>query len=122
MISDDLLGLVIGMFALIPLSFPIRFIGNRTARYAYSLILALVIQIYVFGTQMYPIYVQHLIVFAIIKIKGPRCGGLVTLESMVYLSSYHIYEFLFNYGGWTMNASALLMILVCKYSLLAYNL
>jgi len=27
-----------------------------------------------------------------------------------------------NYGGWTMNASALLMILACKYSLLGYNL
>lgn len=41
---------------------------------------------------------------------------------MIFLSGYHIYEFLYNYGGWSMNASALLMILVCKYSLLAYNL
>lgn len=41
---------------------------------------------------------------------------------MVFLSGYQIYEYLYNYGGWTMNASALLMILVCKYSLLAYNI
>lgn len=72
---------------------------------------------------MYPIYIQHLIAFAIIKLRGNKSkGALVTFESMAFLSGYHIYEFLYNYGGWTMNASALLMILVCKYSLLAYNL
>jgi hypothetical protein len=110
------------MFALIPLSFPIRFIRHRLARYSYSLLLGLALQIYVFGAYMYPIYLQHLVVFAIIKLKGPKCGGIVTFQSMVALSGYHIYEFAFNYGGWTMNASALLMILVCKYSLLAYDL
>jgi uncharacterized membrane protein len=91
MISEDLLNLLIGLLALIPLSFPIRFIPNRAARYSYSFILGVILQIYVFGAKMYPIYVQHIIVFAIIKLKGPRCGGLVTLQSMVYLSSYHIY-------------------------------
>lgn len=39
---------------------------------------------------------------------------------MLFLSFYHIRELIYNYGGWTMDASALLMILVCKYSLLAY--
>lgn len=72
---------------------------------------------------MYPIYIQHLLVYALIKIRGKKPkGGLVTLQSMVFLSGYHIYEFLYNYGGWSMNASTLLMILVCKYSLLAYDL
>ena len=71
---------------------------------------------------MYPIYAQHLLVFAIIKLKKKNIGGLITFQSMVFLSGYHIYEYLYNYGGWTMNASALLMILVCKYSLLAYNI
>jgi hypothetical protein len=41
---------------------------------------------------------------------------------MIYLSFYHVHEIIYNYGGWTMDASALLMILVCKYSLLAYSI
>jgi len=122
MINPDLLKLVLGLAALVPLSYPIRFITNKQARYSYSLIMGLALQIYIFGTEMYPIYIQHIIVFIILKLKGPKCGGLVTFQSMLFLSGYHIYEFLYNYGGWSMNAAALLMILVCKYSLLAYNL
>jgi len=71
---------------------------------------------------MLPIYIQHLIVFALLKFKGPKCGALVTAESIIFLSGYQIYEIMYNYGGWSMSASAMLMILVCKYSLLAYNL
>jgi hypothetical protein len=70
---------------------------------------------------MIGLYVQSLIVFAMIKLlKSKRIGAIVTIESMLFLSGYHIKEILYNYGGWTMDASALLMILVCKYSLLAY--
>ena len=121
-LPEDLLRLVYGMLALIPLSAPLRFLPSSFLRYVYSLLLGLLIQFYVFRDYMYPIYIQHLLVFAIIKFKGPRCGAIVTLQSMVVLSGYQIYEIIYNYGGWTMNASALLMILVCKYSLLAYNL
>ena len=120
-LPDDLLRLVYGMGLLIPLSYALRYLAP-TLRYWYSLVLSTLLQIYVFRSFMYPIYIQHLIVFAIIKYKGPKCGLLVTIESMVFLSGYQIHEIFTNYGGWTMNASALLMILVCKYSLLAYNL
>jgi hypothetical protein len=123
MVQEDILRMFGGLLSLIPLSYAIQHIRNPSFRYAYSLIAALASQIFVFESYMYPIYIQHLIVYAIIKIRGKKSkGGLITFQSMLFLSGYHIYEFLFNYGGWTMNASALLMILVCKYSLLAYNL
>lgn len=112
-----------GLLSLIPFSFAIQRIGNISFRYAYSLVAALIIQLFVFESYMYPIYIQHLFVFAIIKLRGKKAkGALITFQSMLFLSGYHIYEYLYNYGGWTMNASALLMILVCKYSLLAYNM
>ena len=41
---------------------------------------------------------------------------------MIYLSGYHIYEVIWNYGGWAMTARTLMMIIVCKYSLFAYNI
>lgn len=122
MISDDILRFVLGLSALIPLSFFLQYIPSYSLRNAYSIVLGLTIQYIVFNTHMYPIYVQHLIVYAIIRLKKKNIGGIITLESILFLSGYHLYEYLYNYGGWTMNASALLMILVCKYSLLAYNL
>jgi hypothetical protein len=77
-LPDDLLRLVYGMILLIPLSYPLRFI-NPTIRYWYSLALSVLLQIYVFRSFMYPIYIQHIIVFAIIKFKVPKCGLLVTI-------------------------------------------
>lgn len=112
-----------GLLSLIPFSFAIQRIRSTSFRYAYSLVAGLTIQLFVFESYMYPIYIQHLLVFAIIKLRGKKAkGALITFQSMLFLSGYHIYEYLYNYGGWTMNASALLMILVCKYSLMAYNM
>jgi len=117
----ELLRLLFGMALLVPLSYALRYL-KPAFKYWYSLIVGSALQIYVFRWDMYPVYIQHFIVFAIIKLKGPRCGLIVTVESMLFLSGYQIHEILTNYGGWTMNVSALLMILVCNYSLLAYNL
>ena len=89
-LPDDLLRLVYAMTLLIPLSYALRHL-NPTLRYWYSLVLSLLLQIYVFRSFMYPIYIQHFIVFAIIKFKGPKCGLLVTIESMVFLSGYQIH-------------------------------
>jgi hypothetical protein len=120
-LPHDLMRLVIGMALLVPLSYPMKWIPSNL-RFWYSLLLGFVLQGYVFRDYLYPILVQHIIVFALIKIKGPKCGKLVTVESLVALSAYHLYEIYTNYGGWSMKAEALLMILTCKYSLLAYNI
>lgn len=122
MINEDHMRLLLGLLSLIPLSYFLRFIKNTIFKESYSTVIGMILQLYVFKSYMIPIYLQHLIVFGIIKWRGRKCGALVTFEAMLFLSCYHIYEFMTNYGGWTMNASALLMILVCKYSLLAYNL
>ena len=120
-LPDDLLRLMFGLFALVPLSYPLRFMETKL-RLWYSLLMGFVVQIYVYRSYVYPVYIQHLIAFALIKFKGPKVGKLVTFQSLAFLSCYNFYEIYTNYGGWTMNASAMLMILVCKYSLLAYNI
>ena len=91
-------------------------------RYAYSLVFALVLQAFVYQESMYPVYVQNIIAFLLIKLNPKNLGAWVTFESMLFLSGYHVYNYFYNYGGWTLDASTLLMILVCKYSLLAYNI
>jgi hypothetical protein len=71
---------------------------------------------------MWYVFVQNIIIYALIKLKGPKCGKLVTIYSVLYLSCIFLYEMYTEYGSYTLNASTLLMILTCKYSLLAYNL
>jgi len=62
----------------------------------------------------------HLIVYGIIKIKGRKCGALVTGMSIITISMYHMYRMAVDYGSWTLDISTILMPMVCKYSLFAY--
>ena len=114
--------LVLGMFLLIPLSYLIRFLPSRSLREKYSLLVGLAMQYWVFRESIVPVYAQHLMAYALIKWKGPKCGALVTYQSILFLSGYQIYLMVFSYGQYTMSAEALVMILVCKYSLFAYNI
>lgn len=77
-LNHDLKRLVIGMALLVPLSYPMRFF-HSTVKFWYSLLVGLAMQIYVFQSYLYPIIVQHLIAFALIKWKGPKCGKIVTI-------------------------------------------
>jgi hypothetical protein len=78
MVEADILRMVGGLLALAPLSYAIRFIPQREGRKAYSLVMGLLIQLFVFRSYMYPIYFQHLIAFLLIRYRGPRCGTIVT--------------------------------------------
>jgi hypothetical protein len=122
MVDEDSLRLCFGLLALVPLSYSLKFLSSPRLRYLYSTICGLLLQLFVYRSYMLPIYLQHLIVFALIRLLPRRCGAIVTFEAMFFLSATHAYEYVTNYGGWRMNAVGLLMILVCKYSLLAYNL
>ena len=121
MMADDIFRFMVGMASLIPLSLPLRYMNNQV-KFWYSLILGFVLEIWVYDMSIYPIFLQHLIVWTIIQKKSRNCGKIVTVESILYLSGYHLYEIIWNYGGWSMNALALMMVLVCKYSLFAYNI
>ena len=121
MVEDSIVRYGIGMALLVPMSLPLRYM-NYTTKLWYSIILGFIMQLWVYRLSVYPVFLQHIIVWFLIQTKGPKCGKLVTWESILFLSGYHIYEIIFNYGGWSMTAIALMMILVCKYSLLAYNI
>ena len=122
MLDPDTLRLCLCLLLLIPFSLLLRFISSPRARYLYSTLTGLLLQFIAYRSYLLPIYIQHIIVFGMLKLRPRGSGALVTFQSMVFLSGYHIYEYFTNYGGWRMNGAALLMILVCKYSLLAYNL
>ncbi len=58
--------------------------------------------------------------FVLTKKSGKRCGAVVTTVSMIFLSSYHLYDVIYKYGDYTMGGVVLLMVMVCKYSLFAF--
>lgn len=69
MIPEDILRMLFGLLSLIPFSYFIQYIPTAKLRYIYSLVLGLIIQYFVYMDYMYPIYLQHLIIYGIIKFK-----------------------------------------------------
>jgi len=91
MISEDQVRLISSLLILVPLSFFLRFIKPAKYRYLYSLILSCLLQLFVFREKMIGLYIQSIIVFLMIKfLKNKKLGAIVTIESMLFLSSYHI--------------------------------
>ena len=89
-LAPDVIRFMVGMTSLIPLCLPLRYL-NKQIRYWYSLIIGLALELWVYQISVLPVFVQHIIVWLIIKQKGPKCGKIVTFESIFYLCGYHIY-------------------------------
>lgn len=78
-------------------------------------------QLYIYGKDIYIIFLLHALVYAIVKVNPRHCGKHVTIVSILLLSIYHIYRLIVDYGGWTMDLSTIMMCNVCKYSFFAYS-
>lgn len=121
MLSDDQIRLIVGLLLSIPLSTLIRVIPQRKMRYTYSFLMGTILQFYVYGFDIWIPFLQHTIVYLMMKIKGRKCGALVTIYSMTFLYGYHIYRMVTDYGSWVLDISTILMTIVPRYSLIAYD-
>jgi hypothetical protein len=120
MLTDDQIRLVLALVISIPISLPIRYLPSKLIRSLYSFLMGTALQYYVYGTDIWLTFTQHIVVYIIILIKGRNCGGLVTAYVMVTLFGYHIYRMIVDYGGWTFDVSTIMMTMVCKYSMFAF--
>lgn len=120
-LSEDQIKFISGIVLSVPLSYFLRKIPITCNRYLYSFIMGTLLQLFVYGYDIWMPFLVHLIVYAIIKIKGRNCGALITGISIVALSVYHIYRLIVDYGSWILDISTILMSMVCKYSLFAYS-
>ncbi len=105
----------------VPFSYYLRKLPSTQNRYIYSFVLGAALQLFVYGLDIWMPFLTHLIVYAIIKVKGRNCGALVTAITIIALSVYHIVRMIADYGSWTLDISTILMSMVCKYSLFAYS-
>lgn len=119
-LTEDQIKFVVGIIVSVPLSYFLRKIPNSANRYIYSFVLGTALQLFVYGLDIWMPFLVHLVIYAMIKIKGRNCGAFVTGFSIVSLSVYHIYRLIVDYGSWTLDISTILMSMVCKYSLFAY--
>jgi hypothetical protein len=53
-------------------------------------------------------------------VKRSDCGRLITILGMSFLSLYHTYRLITDYGSWKIDVATVFMIFVCKYSSFAY--
>lgn len=120
MISNDQLNLIIGLILSIPLSELLKNLPSALIRHIYSLVLGTALQVFVFGFDVWMVFLLHTFVYAILKITPKKCGALVTISTLIILSAFHIYRMVVDYGGWKMDLSTILMTIICKYSMLAY--
>ena len=97
-LENDTVKLILGLFIQMLLSYPIRFITPRINRYIYSTLFGTILQFWVYGFPVVWIYLFGLFMYALTMMLPHRCGGLVTLLSMLFLSSYHLNAILYRYG------------------------
>lgn len=119
-LPEDQIKFIVGIVVSVPLSYYLRKIPNSDNRYLYSFVLGTALQLFVYGLDIWMPFLVHLIIYAMIKIKGRNCGAFVTGISIIALSVYHIYRLIVDYGSWNLDISTILMSMVCKYSLFAY--
>ncbi len=121
MVPEDQLRVIFAILTSLPFSFILKKLPSETWRKYFSLIIASLLQYYVYRNEIALSFSMHLLIYTAIRIKGRNCGYMITVLSLVLLSAYHIYRQYTDYGGWTLDVSTILMGNVCKYSLFAFS-
>lgn len=111
---------MLSIFLSIPAGLALRYIPGTQVRKYYSIILATLLQYYVYQNELFWALLLHVIIYFIIKVRGRQSGFFVTVLSMVALAVYHIYRLVTNYGSTDIELSFILMLYVSKYSLFAF--
>ncbi len=120
MIQDDQIRLISSIILSIPLSFLLPKIQNIYIREIYSFLLGTIIQFYIYGIEIYIVFMMHILMYVLVRLSPAKCGKQVTVVSLVLLSIFHVYRMMVDYGGWSIDISTLMMSNVNKYSLFAY--
>lgn len=120
MIQDDQIRLISSIILSIPLSFLLPKIQNAYIREIYSFLMGTIIQFYIYGIEIYIVFMMHFLTYILVWLSPAKCGKQVTIVSLVLLSIFHVYRMMVDYGGWSIDISTLMMSNVNKYSLFAY--
>lgn len=116
---EDQVRLITAVILSTPFSYVLYWIRNKTLKTLFSLVIGTLLQLFVYyedTTQFTMIVIQTIFVYFFTKYNRKNCGFIITVESILMLSFFHIYRQVTNYGSWKLDTTTILMNLVCKYS------
>jgi len=114
--------MVIAILISIPLGLIFRFIKGSFLRHLYGMILGAFLQYMVYRNSVISVYVQNLIVYLLCTLKTRHIGKIVTIESIIFLSAHHIYRQIYDYGGYNLDITTILMCNTVKWCSFGYSI
>jgi lysophospholipid acyltransferase len=103
-----------------PIGFIFKMITNATIRHLLSIILGFAFQFLIYRNDtIYPLLMALGVYFGI-KVLGRNKAHIIFIFCMVFLSVFHIYRMIVDFGGYNMDVTTVLMINVCKCTSFAW--
>jgi len=119
----DQIKMVFSLVVCFPLGFIFRREKSPTSRHVAAIIGGLFLQYLNYRNELLHVAITSTITYFILTACSKRrnTGALATFAfNLVYLSIYHIYSMITNYGGWQVDISIVLMMNVAKLTSLAW--
>jgi hypothetical protein len=118
---DDQIRLLLILFMAYPIALGYRVLHGKWTRHAYSILLGTFLQVFMFRWDTFHFWALDLVVyFILLFVDRRRVAWVVFIVCMVHLSLMHIKRVIFDYGGWSMDATTFLMPLVSRLSSLGF--
>ena len=121
--DEQILFFVLALFACYPLALCLAAIKNRIVKHFMSFLIGLFFTQTIYGVQWIHSFLSATITYIIVAL-APRknVGFYVLLFTMAYLSVGHIYIMYVRAVEWSMDFTALQMVLTIKFTSFAYNI
>ena len=120
-IPEDHFKAVFGLIIMLPIGWSMRLLNCPKLRLAYSLVLGLVMQFYIYGWAMLHVFVASVVNLLLIKYCEPgKIGKVALIYNFSHNSYIHLYRFFFNYDVWSIEISVIFMMVMCKFAGFAY--
>jgi lysophospholipid acyltransferase len=60
-------------------------------------------------------------VYILMIVFKKNAGKVIFVETFIFLSFFHLYRQIFDYGSWRLDITTITMMLVCKYTAFAFS-
>jgi len=119
-IPADQIRLVSCLLISYPIGFIFKLIKNTQVRHILSIALGLFFQFIIYRSEVIFPLLLALFGFFGVKVLGRNSAKIIFVISLVYLSLFHIWRMYIDWGGYSIEVTAVLMIFVCKCTSLAW--
>jgi lysophospholipid acyltransferase len=122
-LPPDQIKMIFSLLICFPMGMLFRLLKDGTTRHIAATVAGVFLTYLNYRNEIVHVFVTAAITYIILKSfsKDRNTGALITLAfNVAYLSIYHIYAMITNYGGWKVDISIVLMMNVAKFTSLAW--